>query len=127
MRRNFTLFALSLAAAAALPASALAQPKPVKGITIVIPINALGTSREASVKAMKSVVEIIRKQPGLMDEVLMESKNPDSKPSHVHVLHWRTQKDWEAVFANPEFQKAIQANSAYLAVAGGAGIYTPVK
>lgn len=127
MRRNVTLFILGLAAAAVLPAPALAKVQAVKGITIVIPLNATGSSREASVRAMKAVVEVIRKQPGLIDEVLMESKNPDSKPSHVHVLHWRAQKDWEAVFANPEFQKAIQDNSAYLAVSGGASIYTPVK
>ncbi len=52
-----------------------------------------------------------RKQPGLIDEVLMAHKNPANKPSHMHVMRWREQKHWEAVFANPEFQKVLQANS----------------
>lgn len=97
------------------------------GITIVIPINAIGPSHEASVKAMKAIIAVVRKQPGLISETLMENKNPSNKPSHVHVTRWREQKNWEAMFANTEFQKVFQANSAYVTVNDGAGIFTPVK
>ena len=126
-RRLALSAAATLCAALALPHAALAQPKPVEGVTIVIPLNAIGASRDASVKAMQAIVAVVRKQPGLIEEVLMENKNPANKPSHVHVMRWREQKNWEAVFANPEFQTVFQANSASLSVVDGAGIYTPVK
>ena len=128
MSRRFALSAAaSLCAALALPQAAMAQPKPAEGVTIVIPLNAIGASRETSVKAMQAIVAVVRKQPGLIEEVLMENKIPANKPSHVHVMRWREQKNWEAVFANPEFQSVFQAASASISVVDGAGIYTPVK
>lgn len=122
------IFIAALAIAVTLPNMASAQTKvSPPGITIVIPITAIGASREASVKGMQAVVAVIRKQPGLIDEVLMESQNPASKPSHVHVMHWREQKNWEMVFVNPDFRKVMKDNAAVLTVADGASIYTPVK
>ena len=128
MRRRHALFiAAVLGYAFALQQTAVAQPKPPEGVTIVIPLNSIGASREASVKAMQAVQAVVRKQPGLIEEVLMENKNLANKPTHVHVMRWRDQKNWEAVFTNPDFQKVMQANSAYLTVVDGASIYTPVK
>ena len=116
-----------LAALSASP-SAFAQAKSLAdGVTIVIPLNAIGASREASVKAMKAIAAVVEKQPGLIDGVLMEHKNPANKPSHVHVLRWKDMKNWEAVHANAEFQKVLQANNAIVQVQDGAGVYTPVK
>jgi quinol monooxygenase YgiN len=128
MNLRHALFATAaLCSALMLPHAALAQAKPAEGVTIVIPLNGIGASREASLKAMKAVQAVVRKQPGLIEEVLMENKNPANKPSHVHVMRWREQKNWEAVFTAPEFQKAFQANSGFIAVVDSAGIYTPVK
>ena len=127
-RRHILLAASAIAAAVVLPSMSLAQTKvEPPGITIVIPITALGASREASITGMKAVAAVVRKQPGLINDVLMENKNPANKPSHMHVMQWREQKNWEAVFANPDFQKVIKDNAAVLTVAEGAGIYTPVK
>ena len=127
-RRNLLLVTSALALSTALPHIAGAQSTTASpGITIVIPITAIGASREASVKGMQAVAAVVRKQPGLIDEVLMENKNPANKPSHMHVMRWREQKNWELVFSNPEFQKAIKDNAAVLSVTDGAGIYTPVK
>ena len=129
-RRNaFLRGTMALTAAIAMLPSAQAQTKPAapEGVTIVIPlVAAAGKSRDDAVKAMQNIVAVIRKQPGLIDEVLMENKNPVNKPSHVHVTRWREQKNWEAVFTNAEFQQAIDANMAFFTV-DGAGIYTPVK
>jgi quinol monooxygenase YgiN len=130
IRRHALFAAAALCSALAPPHAALAQATPATpadGVTIVIPLNGVGASREASVKAMQAVQAVVRKLPGLIDEVLMENKNPANKPSHVHVMRWREQKNWEAVFTNPEFQKVFQASSAFLAVVDSAGIYTPVK
>ncbi len=128
MSRRHALFAAAtLCSALALPHTVLAQARPTEGVTIVIPLSGVGASREASVKAMQAVQTVVRKQPGLIDEVLMESKNPATKPSHVHVMRWRDQKDWEAVFVNPEFQNVFRANTPYLTVVDSASFYTPVK
>ena len=133
-RRNILLatsaIALTaIALSAAMPSLTWAQIKKTAplGITIVIPITATGDSREASVKGMKAVAAVVRKQPGLIDDVLMENKNLANKPSHMHVTYWRDQKNWEALFSSPEFQKAIQDNASVLTVAEGASIFTPVK
>ena len=128
MIRRYALTASLTLCAALAQTSALAQTAPqVPGITIVIPLNALGSSRDASVKAMKEIGAVVRKQPGLISAVLMEHKNPANKPSHVDVMQWRDMKAWEAVFSNPEFQKILSANSALVQVQDGAGVYTPVK
>ena len=118
-----SLFALSLAA----PAT-FAQTKPLsEGVTIVIPLNAIGNSREASVSSMKAIAAVVRKQPGLIDDVVMEHRNPANKPSHVHVMRWKEMKNWEAVHGDPEFQKVLQANKSSVQVQDGAGVYTPIK
>jgi len=129
-RRNlFVRSTMALTAAIGMVASAQAQNKPAvpEGVTIVIPLAAAaGKSRDEVVKAMQNIVAVIRKQPGLIDEVLMENKNPANKPTHVHVTRWREMKNWEMVFANADFQKAMAANAGFFAV-DGASIYTPVK
>ncbi len=126
MRSRHSLFA-ALCLALMLPNAALAQAQPADSVTIVIPLNSVGASREASVKAMQAVQAVVRKQAGLIDEVLLENKNPANKPSHVHVMRWRALKNFEGMAANTEFQNVLRANSAALAVADSAGIYTPVK
>jgi len=102
-------------------------PAASEGITIVIPVNSVaGKGREEVKQAMAAMNEVIRKQPGLIDEQLLENKNPANKPNYVHVMRWRALKDWEAVFAKPEFQKAIAIHTSTITV-DGAGLYTPVK
>lgn len=125
-RKLFTLILFSLTMVTAAMSQAQIKPAP-EGVTIVIPLNTHGVSREASIKAMQSIVSLVRKQPGLLDDQLLENKNQANQPSHVHVTRWREQKNWEAVFSNQEFLKALQAHSAQVTVAGGAGIYIPLK
>lgn len=128
IRRLALISAISMTAVSAVTTTAFAQTKPQdEGLTIVIPLNATGSSREASVKGMKAVADVVRKQPGFIDGVLMEHKNSANKPSHVHVTRWRDMKNWEAVFLNTEFQNALKANASVLQVQDAAGIYTPVK
>ena len=125
---NSLITATAVVAALAAAPSAQAQSKALtEGVTIVIPLNATGASREASVKAMKAIAAVVEKQPGLIEGVLMEHKNPANKPSHVHVMRWKDMKNWEAVHGNAEFQKILQANNATVQVQDGAGVYTPVK
>ncbi len=127
-RRLALISAISSIAVCAVTTTAFAQTKPQsEGLTIVIPLNATGSSRDASVQGMKAVAAVVSKQPGFIDGVLMEHKNSANKPSHVHVTRWRDMKNWEAVFLNPEFQNALKANAGVLQVQDSAGVYTPVK
>lgn len=98
-----------------------------KGTTIVQTFEpAPGKSPADVYKAMMNIAVAIRKMPGLVDDVVLENKNPDHKPSHMHVMRWKEQKNWEAMFSNAEFQKTIRDNAGYFKV-DGAGIFTPVK
>ena len=96
-------------------------------VTIVQPFDAAPGKNPAEVyKAMQNMANAVRKMPGLVDDVVLENKNPAIKPTHVHVMRWKDQKSWEAMFSNTEFQKAIKDNANYFVV-DGAGIFTPVK
>lgn len=126
MNRRPALLATALVSAYALaPVVLQAQTRTAEGVMIVIPLNAIGPSRAASVAAMQSVVAVVRRQPGLIEE-LMANKNPANTPTHVHVMRWREQKNWEALFASAEFQKALGASASAIALVDSAGIYTPV-
>jgi quinol monooxygenase YgiN len=96
-------------------------------VTIVQPFDAaVGKSPADVYKAMQNMVAAIRKMPGLVDDVVLENKNPSIKPTHVHVMRWKDQKSWEAMFSNAEFQKTIKDNAGYFVV-DAAGIFTPMK
>jgi quinol monooxygenase YgiN len=96
-------------------------------VTIVQPFDAAPGKNPAEVyKAMQNMANAVRKMPGLMDDVVLENKNPSIKPTHVHVMRWKDQKSWEAMFSNADFQKAIKENSSFFAV-DAAGIFTPMK
>jgi quinol monooxygenase YgiN len=102
-------------------------PSAMGTTTIVQPFDAAPGKNPADVyKAMQNMATVIRKMPGLVDDVVMENKNPAIKPTHVHVMRWKDQKSWEAVFSNPEFQKVIKENASYFTV-DAAGIFTPMK
>jgi quinol monooxygenase YgiN len=96
-------------------------------VTIVQPFDAAPGKSPAEVyKAMQAMAAAVRKMPGLVDDVVVENKNPGIKPTHAHVMRWKDQKSWEAMFSNAEFQKAIKDNASYFVV-DAAGIFTPMK
>jgi heme-degrading monooxygenase HmoA len=96
-------------------------------VTIVQPIAVIPGKNPAEVyKAMQNMAGAIRKMPGLVNDVVLENKNPAISPAYVHVMRWKDQKSWEAMFANADFQKAIKINAGYFAI-DAAGIYTPMK
>ena len=108
-------------------AQSLNTPAAMTTTTIVQPFDAAPGKNPAEVyKAMQNMVATVRKMPGLVDDVVLENKNPAIKPTHVHVMRWKDQKSWEAMFSNVEFQKAIKDNASFFNV-DAAGIYTPMK
>ena len=106
-----------------------AQPKPLaeNGLTIVVPfVPVAGKNREDVVKAMKNVAAVIRRQPGVIDDVLMEARSPANNPAFVHVARWRERKHWDALFSNPEVIQAMKANAGFFTL-DGAGVYIPLE
>jgi heme-degrading monooxygenase HmoA len=96
-------------------------------VTIVQPFDAAPGKNPADVyQAMQNMANAVRKMPGLVDDVVLENKNAAIKPTHVHVMRWKDQKSWEAMFSNAVFQKAIKDNASYFSV-DAAGIFTPMK
>ena len=130
MKKPLLALALSTAAllwSAAAPAQSLNPPAAMGTTTIVQPFDAAPGKNPAEVyKAMQAMVAVVRKMPGLVDDVVLENKNPAIKPTHVHVMRWKDQKSWEAMFSNADFQKAIKDNAGFFNV-DAAGIYTPMK
>ena len=127
MSRRISALAAIAVAAVSLSFAASAQTSTGESVTIVMPLSTKGASTEASVAAMRAVQAAIRKQPGLIDDVLMASKNPTAKPSHVHVMRWKSQDSWEKSLQNPEFNKVVGDNIKVIELVGGAGVYLPVK
>ena len=127
MNRRSTFLAPIVAAALSFSFGAQAQTAASEGVTIVMPLATKGANVEASVAAMRAVQAVIRKQTGLIDEVLMASKNPSAKPSHVHVMRWKSQDAWEKSLQNPEFNKVVGDNIKVIELTGGASVYLPLK
>ena len=111
----------------ALHAQGLNSAAAMATVTIVQPFDAAPGKNPAEVyKAMQNMANAVRKMPGLVDDAVLENKNPAIKPTNVHVMRWKDQKSWEAMFSNAEFQKTIKDNASYFVV-DGAGIFTPMK
>jgi quinol monooxygenase YgiN len=122
-----TVCALGIALGSAAVAEGINTPQSMKVVTIVQPFDAAPGKDPAEVyKAMQNMVTAIRKMPGLVDDVVLESKNMSVKPTHVHVMRWKNQKSWEAMFSDPKFQQTIKDNAGYFVV-DAAGIFTPMK
>ena len=98
------LIALPLLTQAAAPA--LDDPNTV---TTVMQFSLkAGAKREDLEKRMASIRDFIRKQPGYIENALMENRNGDAKPQFVGVSRWASFKNWEDMWNKPEFQKLIK-------------------
>lgn len=107
-----------------MPRQAEAQTRPV---TVVIPLTvAEGTNRAAAIVAMQRVAAFVRRQPGLIDEQLLESSLPSGQPALMHLMRWREQANWEAMSGSDAFQKVLSESGPLFSV-DLAGIYKPVR
>lgn len=60
-------------------------------------------------KRMMAMRDYLRKQPGYVENALLENRNGDNKPNYVGVSRWKSFKDWEALWAKEDFQKLVRA------------------
>ena len=72
------------------------------------------------------------KLPGMLTAVIARPSRAGAKvlteqPSYVHARRWHEEKNWDALFSYPNFQKVVKPSVAVSTIAGGAGIYRPLR
>jgi len=60
-------------------------------------------------KRMTAIRDYIRKQPGLIDNAVMQNRNPGNKPDFAGVSRWKSFKDWENLWLKDDMQKLVRA------------------
>lgn len=127
MKLFTTLAALALSLSALAP-TAHAAPA-LDDTTTVVTVMQFSVRNPASRSPLKErmlvIRDYLRKQPGYIENALMENRNPGSKPEFVGVSRWRSFKDWEALWLKPEFQKMVAAANEFGDV--NPGTFTPVN
>ena len=116
LRRRSLAAAMLLAAVWLLPpAPALSQSaaSPPGGTVVVLLFTVTpGTPTATAVAGMKDILAFAKTQPGLIEEVLLASTFPGNKPSHIHLMRWRSLSDWEALHDSPEFLSLPRSKAA---------------
>ena len=125
-RKTISVAALAILmplAAMAAPVPALDDPNTV--ITVMQFSAKSPAVRPELMKRMAAIRDFIRKQPGYIDNALMENRNPNTQPSFVGVSRWKSFKDWEAIWSKPELQKLVAATNEVGDVTPGT--FAPIK
>lgn len=116
LSRRFLAAATLLAGLWLLPASqALSQDaaSPPGGTIVVMLLTVTpGTPTTSAVAGMKEILAFVKRQPGLIEEVLLASSFRGNRPSHIHLMRWRSLSDWEALHNSPEFLSLLQSKGA---------------
>lgn len=108
LRRAFGVLIFSVATAAGAQA-VLPLDDPNTTLT-VMQFSARDTaSRPELMKRMAAVRDFMRKQPGCIENVLVQNINPDAKPHFVGVSRWASIKDWEGSWLKPEMQALVKS------------------
>lgn len=115
--------AFLLAAAPALAAPALDDPSTV--VTVMQFSARDAASKPELQKRMADIREYIRKQPGYIENAIMENRNGDARPHFVGVSRWTSFKAWENMWLKPEFQTLVRAVGEVGDI--NPGTYAPVK
>ncbi|MEK7345770.1 MAG: antibiotic biosynthesis monooxygenase [Pseudomonadota bacterium] len=66
-----------------------------------------GASREELLNRMTAIRDYGRKQPGIIDNAIMENRNTANSPTFVGVTRWKSFKAWEAMWTSDEFKKLV--------------------
>ncbi len=126
---TFRKFISIAALAIALPLSAAAATPALDDPSTVVTVMQFSAKNAAAkpelMTRMAAVRDYIRKQPGHIDNALMENRNGDAQPSFVGVSRWKSFKDWEVMWTKPEFQKMVASISEVGTL--NPGTFAPVK
>jgi len=83
------------------------------------------SDRQELKKRMIEMREFQRKQPGYIDNAVLENGNDDNKPDFVGIARWKSLKDWETLWNNNEFKKLVARVTEMANV--NPGFFKPVK
>jgi heme-degrading monooxygenase HmoA len=127
MKLHAAIFALALAVSSA---TTFAQAVPALDDPNTVVTEMQLSARSAATRAqsqerMGAIRDYIRKQPGYIENALMENRNTGSKPDLVGVSRWKSFKDWEALWLEPEFEKLVAAVGEVGDI--NPGTYSPLK
>ena len=127
MKLLTTLAALALTLSAfGLTAQAAPALDDTTTVVTVMQFSARNPAARAPLKERMLVIrDYLRKQPGYIENALMENRNPGSQPEYVGVSRWKSFKDWEALWLKPEFQKMVAAANEFGNV--NPGTFAPVN
>ena len=127
MKLTAAVFAVALSISSILaPAQAAPALDDPNTVVTVMQFSARSAATRAQLQErMGAIRDYIRKQPGYIENALMENRNAGSKPEFVGVSRWKSFKDWEALWLKPEFQKLVAAAGEVGEI--NPGTYSPVK
>ena len=117
--------ALSVSSVVAFAQAAPALDDPNTVVTVMQFSARSAATRTQLLERMSAIRDYIRKQPGYIENALMENRNTSSKPDFVGVSRWKSFKDWEALWLKPEFQKLVAAAGEVGDI--NPGTYSPIK
>ena len=117
--------ALAVSSAAAFSQAVPALDDPSTVVTVMQFSARNAATRAQLQERMGAIRDYIRKQPGYIENALMENRNTGSKPDFVGVSRWKSFKDWEALWLKPEFQKLVAAAGEVGEI--NPGTYSPLK
>lgn len=109
LRRRAALSTLPvLALAAASPVALTAPLDDPNSVITVMQFSARNEAFRTELKMrMAAMRDHLRTQPGLLENALFENRNPAAKPHYVGVSRWKTFKNWESLWLNPETQALV--------------------
>lgn len=121
--RKFFLWALICFSPLAWATAALDDP--TLSLT-VMQFTAKDKTQKLELKKRMDVMRVyLKKQPGFVDNVILENRNADNKPDFVGVSRWKSLKDWEALWNSKEYQKIVSNVTEIADVSPG--MFTPIK
>lgn len=110
LRRLVLAFGLLAGAPAALTTATAAPLDDPNTVLTVMQFSARGAAALPELKKrMAAMRDFQRKQPGYVENALMENRNPQTKPHFVGVARWKSVKDWETMWQKEEFQKLVRS------------------
>jgi heme-degrading monooxygenase HmoA len=118
-------FALAFSTATVSVQAAPALDDPSTVVTVMQFSARNAAARAPLQERMGAIRDYIRKQPGYIENALMENRNPGNKPEFVGVSRWKSFKDWEALWLKPEFQKLVAAAGEFGEI--NPGTFAPIK
>lgn len=125
LRTAVIAFALAVSGAAASAQGVPALDDPNTVVTVMQFSARTAAMRSQLQQRMGAIRDYIRKQPGYIENALMENRNSGAKPEFVGVSRWKSFKDWEALWTKPEFQKLVAAAGEVGEI--NPGTYSPMK